>query len=188
MPTPIGHAMGGVAAGFLMAAVTGFRLRTHEVSSLPTGAPKPVSSIGGFGLFAVVGMLADIDLLFGAHRGATHSVGAILVVWIAAASFVKHRRIWTGCVVSAAYASHVILDWLGSDPSPPFGVMALWPLSREFYLSEVQVFLRVCREYCVVECWNHNVAAIRRELFVLMPVVCGSILVARIRRILIREA
>ena len=29
-----------------------------------------------------------------------------------------------------AYATHTLLDWLGTDASPPIGIMALWPFSR----------------------------------------------------------
>ena len=188
MPTPIGHAVGGVAAGCLVAAVTGYCRRYSARGNLSTDKLEGFSSFQEFWALALVGMLADIDLVFGAHRGATHSVGAILVVGVAATLFVKQQKIRVGFVVAAAYASHVIFDWLGSDPGPPFGVMALWPLTHEFYLSDVQVFFRVCREYWLVECWRHNVAAIGRELLILTPVVIIAVWLVGIKRVIERDS
>ena len=46
-----------------------------------------------------------------------------------------------------AFASHVLLDWLGSDASPPIGIMALWPFSSAYYESELHVFMAISRRY-----------------------------------------
>ena len=66
MPTPIGHALGGIAAGVIIVGVSkdsGIRLG---------GRRLPV-----FLLFAVLGVLADVDfLIFTPHRYVTHSLGA----------------------------------------------------------------------------------------------------------------
>jgi hypothetical protein len=72
----------------------------------------------------------------------------------------------------AAYASHVLLDWLGSDSSPPIGVMALWPFSRAYYESDLHVFLAISRRY--YQGWRfvtQNVLAVSLELMILVPAI-----------------
>ena len=77
-------------------------------------------------------------------------------------------RLALACV--AAYASHVLLDWLGSDSSPPIGVMALWPFSRAYYESDLHVFMAISRRY--YQGWRfvtQNVLAVSLELLILVP-------------------
>ena len=71
--------------------------------------------------------------------------------------------------LGAAYGSHVLLDWLGSDSVAPLGVMALWPFSFDYYLSDQQWFLSVCRAYTVASCWRHNLVGALREVLMLGP-------------------
>src|SRR4051794_2129973 len=114
MPSPVGHMLGGVAAGWLVAGTPRGRLWTEHWWR--EAAP-----------FAALGALPDLDLLFHAHRGPTHSLGAAAAVGIVAAlasarTVVPNRWLLAlACV--AAYASHVLLDWLGTDTSAPIGVM-----------------------------------------------------------------
>ena len=77
---------------------------------------------------------------------------------------------------AAAYGSHVALDWLGSDAVAPIGIMALWPLSSEYFLSDRHWFMSVCREYWLAECWWHNSGGLIRELMMLGPVALGVVL------------
>ena len=35
--------------------------------------------------------------------------------------------------IAAAYATHTLLDWLGTDSAAPFGIMALWPVTDDYY-------------------------------------------------------
>jgi membrane-bound metal-dependent hydrolase YbcI (DUF457 family) len=41
---------------------------------------------------------------------------------------------------AAAHASHLLLDWLGADPSWPFGIQALWPFSHGWFISGWNLF------------------------------------------------
>ena len=125
--------------------------------------------------FALLGMLADIDFLFGAHSAYTHSVGAILVVAVTASFGRKRWRTPVTLAVAAAYGSHVLLDWLGSDAVAPIGVMALWPLSTEFFLSDREWFMSVCREYWLMRCWWHNAWGVTREILILGPLAAGVV-------------
>ena len=74
--------------------------------------------------------------------------------------------------VAAAWASHVLLDWLGSDTSPPIGIMALWPFSDGFYQSSLFLFDAISRRYWLPQefIW-HNLRAAVGELVILAPLV-----------------
>jgi membrane-bound metal-dependent hydrolase YbcI (DUF457 family) len=169
MPSPLAHALAGFAAGSLVAGPPRDRNRQNVRRSAA--------------LFAALGVLPDIDLLFGAHSGPTHSVGAAAivggVVMIAAArskSTDRPFRITLACC--AAYLSHILLDWLGTDASPPIGIMALWPFTHAYYESQLHVFMAVSRRY--YQGWPfvvHNVRAVLRELLILVPLVATVFIV-----------
>jgi inner membrane protein len=156
MPSPIGHALAGLAAGWAVGP------RRAEVW-------QPA-------LFAAAGMAADVDLLFGAHSGPTHGLGAAVIVGIvtiAAASALGwrvHLALHLGVAVMAAYATHTLLDWLGSDSSPPIGIMALWPFSRDYYESSVHLFGAISRRYWLPHFWSHNLRALAWEIAILVPI------------------
>jgi inner membrane protein len=122
-------------------------------------------------------MLPDVDLLFGAHSGPTHGVGAVgavvLVVWAVATrrgGGGNPGRMALAC--GAAYGSHILFDWLGTDTSAPIGIMALWPLTREYFDSGIHVFMAVSRRYWQPDIfWRQNLLALVRELLILVPLL-----------------
>ena len=173
MPSPVGHALAGVAAGYLAG---GAAVGARESASNRWLTARKLLSDRRVVLFGLLGVLADIDFLFGVHSMYTHSVGAIMVVALCGALIRSQKRPHVAIAVAAAYGSHVLLDWLGSDAVAPIGIMALWPLSPEFFLSERNWFMSVCREYWLVECWWHNVFGLIREFLVLGPVALGAVL------------
>jgi|SRR6266545_4673927 len=124
-------------------------------------------------LFAAAGVAPDLDLIVGAHSGPTHSLGAAAIAGVVA--WVWLRGIgWRGggitaCAIALAYASHTLLDWLGADSSPPIGIMALWPFSRDYYESQVHVFMAISRRYWLPEFWASNARALAGELAILLP-------------------
>ncbi len=71
------------------------------------------SIVGAFGA------APDLDLLFHDHRGPAHSLGAAILVALAMSLLTRNLR-W-GLAAGLAWTSHVILDWLGNDSSPPIG-------------------------------------------------------------------
>jgi membrane-bound metal-dependent hydrolase YbcI (DUF457 family) len=119
-------------------------------------------------------MAADLDLLVGAHRGASHSLGATVVIGLSAWAALRHRGSagWLAAAFAAAYGSHVVLDWLGSDSSPPLGLLALWPLSDVFYQAPWPVFAAISRRIHQPHLfWIPNLRALALELLVLVPAV-----------------
>ena len=136
MPSPIAHALAGVAAGWLADPSPGRDTRGTIQRAIA---------------FSALGMAPDLDLLYGAHSGPTHGLGAAVIVGFAAWLFL-HALGWgrsgtTAGACALAYASHTLLDWLGTDSSPPIGIMALWPIGREYYESHLHVFMAISRRY-----------------------------------------
>ncbi|HEU4934992.1 MAG TPA: metal-dependent hydrolase [Vicinamibacterales bacterium] len=150
MPSPIGHAIAGVIAGSLV--------------SLPRQ-----DTARRIATYAAAGMAADLDLLVGAHSGPSHGIGAALIVGIVTWLVARPRDAVLACAIALAYASHTLLDWLGSDSSPPIGIMALWPFSHEYFESPWHVFMAISRRYWLPEFWTVNLLALGRELLILVP-------------------
>ena len=117
-------------------------------------------------------MAPDLDLLIGRHRSESHSLGAaILVASMAAAvrwpTSVPRWRIWLA--VAMAWSSHLLLDSLGGDTSPPGGVMAWWPVSSEFVKSPVELFMPISRRWQRPGLLEHTLTAVALELAWLVP-------------------
>ena len=70
MPSPVGHALAGVAAGWMVQGTPPFRARTIWIREAA--------------LFGSLAVLPDADLLVGAHSGPTHGVGAAILVGLVA--------------------------------------------------------------------------------------------------------
>ena len=186
MPTPIGHALAGVAVAWSAEIVsdklanprTGSTVST--VSTVSTGAPfRHWSSATLTAVCAVLAVLPDADLLYPPiHRTVTHSVGAIILVTIIAAAvtgWVTRRVHWrVALICGAAYGSHVLLDWLGYDRNPPLGIQALWPFSHQWFISGWDLFRQTERRQ--VLSWaavRTNVEAIAQEVAILGPLAIG---------------
>jgi inner membrane protein len=175
MPSPVGHLIGGVAAGWLVQGSSG-------VGQGADTAWKREAVI-----FGALGALPDVDLLFGMHSGPTHSLGAALLVGVTSYLLGVRMRAATplrfALACFSAYASHILLDWLARDTTAPIGIMALWPFTHEYYESSLHLFMAVSRRY--YQGWafvRHNLLAFLRELLILMPVLTAAILIRRRRR------
>lgn len=166
MPSPVGHALGGLAAGCFVS-------RRLDPRILVT--------------FAVVGTLPDFDFLLPIqHRGPSHSVTAAAGAFVVALLLLEfvwptRHRFRLAVAVGAAYLSHIVLDWLGEDTWSPNGIMALWPFSQTFYISGLDVFNSVNRRYWVAGFWRDNTIAVIREIVVLGPIAALAWVVSRRR-------
>jgi inner membrane protein len=190
MPSPLGHALGGIAAGWLIAGRPPFR--TGGVPALAGGAdvtaglrariarvlrhPTWLESAAWFG---ALGVLADVDFLAGRHSHHTHSIGAVVVVLLAVLALVGLHGWRAAFASAAAYSTHLLFDWMGNDTSAPIGILALWPFSDQFFQSRLFLFEAISRRYWLPGFWAHNLRAIAWELVLLVPLV---VLVARLRR------
>ena len=161
MPSPVGHALGGLIAGWLVGGISRSAAPRSRAISRP-----PWREVA---LFAGLAVAPDLDLLVGAHSTYSHSVGAVIAVGLTALAVTRGKRPLLALACAAAWGSHLLLDWLGSDTTPPLGIMALWPFTREFYQSPVGVFSAISRRYWLPDFYTYNTIAVLRELVILGP-------------------
>ena len=181
MPSPIGHALAGIAAAWSADLVPGDR----AWRTAPAGSTWFQRAGGGLTLgCAALGAAPDLDLAFVAHRTVTHSLSAAVFVGlfaavVAAATRRPIARIALMC--AAAYGSHLLLDWLGADYYPPRGIQLLWPVNHEWYISGLDVFRQTARLRVFTRGpMMTNVRAVAQELAIMLPVL-GGLWLARSR-------
>jgi hypothetical protein len=155
MPTPIGHALGGVIVGLILP-----ERRASRASATAWGGP--------LAFCAAAACLPDLDFLWGRHNMETHSIGFAVAVGLLVLAW--KRDGWLALGAMLAVATHVLFDWLGSDDSPPLGVMALWPVSSAFYFADAFVFEAISRRYWLPGFVTHNLLAVGREIAILGPI------------------
>lgn len=188
MPSPVGHALGGLIVGL---ALGGWHLRPSQRRPSPPGTSVPAGKLRptlrcparDLTICALVACLPDLDFLWGRHNMETHSLSFAALVGVAV--FAWSRRgtepgapgtsAWRssarlGLACTLAVASHVLFDWLGSDDTPPLGVMALWPFTNDFYFADAFVFEAISRRYWLPGFVQHNGLAVLREIAILAPV------------------
>ncbi len=174
MPASVGHALGGVAAAWMVDLVPGdrgWRWAPATARWLPRiGGAATVSC-------AVLGALPDADLLLGAHRTFSHSLAAVAVVGVVSAIVaVRVRRpvLRVALMCAAAYGSHLLLDWLAVDDVAPRGIQALWPFSHTWFISGWDIFGPTQRrDFLSLAALVTNVRAVCLETGLLVPVLLG---------------
>jgi inner membrane protein len=173
--TPFGHSLAGCA-----------------VYNFAVGA-KDRNRLNLIFLCIFMATAADLDFLPGIligrpalyHHGITHSLGFTLMASLVVAGIYRFRgasfsAIFNLCFFS--YLSHLVIDFFGhSNPyrHPP-GIPLFWPITKENFVSPVQLFLGVHHEgspsASTLE-WiksmidPYNVAAIALEMVLIMPFI-----------------
>src|SRR5690349_11841262 len=87
MPTPLGHALGGSAAGLRVLPAEARR----GVARAGIGAALP--SLRLRGLTALAAALPDVDFLWGRHNMETHSLGAAVLAGAVAWLWARGRTV-----------------------------------------------------------------------------------------------
>ena len=175
MPSPIGHALAGAAIAFSSAPALGLR-NTENATDAHRLRILTLTC-------AALAALPDIDLAAPyTHRTITHSLLATAAVTIIAAVVtgqVTPRAAWrTTLICAAAYASHLLLDWLAVDDTPPRGLQILWPFRDRWFISGWDLFRGTARRnlFSMVS-MRANVLAILQEIAILGPVAAIAWLV-----------
>lgn len=185
MPTPIGHALGGLIVGLVLrppsppaTSVPPADLRPSQQPPSPAGTSVPAGNVpagngrgrdvSDLNVCAIVACLPDLDFLWGRHNMETHSLGFAVLAGAVVFACRQSPRLAIACAL--AVASHVLFDWLGSDDFPPLGVMALWPITSQFYFADAFVFDAISRRYWLDGFVLHNVVAVVREAAILGPI------------------
>ena len=175
MPSPFGHSLAGLAVAWAADLLPGERARRTAPAS---ASWYRRAGNGVTAACAVLAMAPDLDLAFTRHRTYTHSVGAVIIVGFFAALIATKARTRIALMCAAAYASHLLLDWVGVDLYPPFGLQVLWPFDSGWYISGLDLFRQTRREqlftWLVIE---ENLLAIAQEVAILLPIAVALWLV-----------
>jgi membrane-bound metal-dependent hydrolase YbcI (DUF457 family) len=182
MPSTIGHAIAGAAVAWTADAI-GARPTpgrdSHRSPSAPVARSAPTAAMA-FTCMAIAAA-PDLDLLFQTHRTMTHSFGATIVVALLAAAIAANARlpvVRVALVCAAAHASHIVLDWLAVDTTPPYGIQALWPASHEWFISGIGAFRGTAREHFFSrDSIRENALAVAQEIAILAPMAWAAWLV-----------
>jgi inner membrane protein len=183
VPSPIGHVLAGAAVAY--------------AGDLIDHRRSPIGLVAACALLAVA---ADLDLLQpGHHRSFTHSLTAVAFVFIVAAAVtgevtrlratrdggqvVRHHlgRWRIALVCACAYATHLLLDWLGADRLPPYGLQVFWPFDTRFFVSGLNVFAETERRHpfsgaTIVQ----NLWAAAQEVAIMAP-IAGALWLIRVK-------
>lgn len=168
MPTPVGHSLFGLA-----------------VYMIKKGEPLDAKDIGGVAIYASLSNLPDIDLapitIYGFkavsmfHQQYTHNLGfaviSSLFVACIATCFFRKRFVSVFPLFFFLVYSHILLDCMGHDTNPPYGVQLFWPLSDDNFLSPISLFIGVAKASPgeLFSLWNF--VAVLIELVVFLPVI-----------------
>ena len=166
MPSPLGHAIAGLAVHVVASR------RRQELFDWP----RVTLTVGA-------ALCPDLDLLLrwvdgrNHHGGAMHGAGfAVLVAGLVAAwAFARGwpRPAPLGLAAGFAWSSHILLDYLNVDTHPPIGILALWPFSGAYYKFPWPIFLDIGRtlEWSTV---LHNALAAAWEAALLVPLLAWA--------------
>lgn len=174
MATPIGHALAGYAVyGVARGKEDRDRLGVLLVCVAMAIAPD---------LDFVPGLLLGKPALF--HQGISHSIGFALAGSFVAAAVYRLIRgkgfVGVFLLGFLSYMSHLVIDYFGPDTRMPYGIPLLWPISGEYFISPVQIFLGTQHAEstsATTGVWIrgmlhlHNVSAIAWEIVLIAPLV-----------------
>lgn len=166
MPSPIGHALAGLAVAWGADLLPG----------QPISGPRLTLTC------TALAALPDADLLLPiAHRTATHSLTAVAAVGlliIVATGVTGKVTTKIAVVCMAALASHLLLDWMALDWTKERGIQLLWPFSHRWFISGWDIFRGTERRHLFsVATLRTNLAAVSQEIAILAPVALAAWLV-----------
>jgi membrane-bound metal-dependent hydrolase YbcI (DUF457 family) len=132
MPTPIGHALAGLAIAWSVEAIKREPLQFGRRSTLAMTC-------------AGLAICPDLDWLYPpAHRTMTHSIAATVATGAVIFALARRERSAQTLTITIAgtlaYGSHLLLDWFGGDTKLPAGIQLLWPFSDAWFISPVPIF------------------------------------------------
>jgi membrane-bound metal-dependent hydrolase YbcI (DUF457 family) len=172
MPSPVGHAIVGATIAWLAKPDASTTDRSRETERL--NALKATTAAAAF-----LAAAPDLDLIFPwTHRTASHSITAVAIVCLLTILATRvtgqvtgwsARRIVLMCTV--AYASHLALDWMAVDDTPPRGIQMLWPFSHAWFISNWDLFRGTARlGVFTAAAMRQNILAVVQETLMLGPI------------------
>jgi inner membrane protein len=136
MATPIGHAL----AGYMV-----YEAFTPD---------RETNQFKVMFFCMLMAMAADLDFVPGIvlgrpnlyHQGISHSVifGVIASIIVAGVIPLQGNRFSTVFKLGAlSYLSHLLIDVFAPDGRPPYGLPLFWPITSQYFISHVSLFLGV---------------------------------------------
>ena len=183
MPSPLGHAL----AGYIIRIGASSPGHAHQWKALL--------------LYGVAASAPDLDLLPGIlvgdpnkyHHGISHSIGLAVVFAILAAASVAIARRGNArrafVIAGGLYLSHLGLDLLNADTTPPFGEPLFWPLTNRYFIAPFAILPDITRtSSSVVGFFTslvslHNLWTMTAEALVLTPLALLTALWRRRRNV-----
>jgi membrane-bound metal-dependent hydrolase YbcI (DUF457 family) len=155
-----------------------------DIAGRRRSSPRFVALCAGLAALPDADLLIPGALMPAAHRTFTHSVTAACVIFIVAAAvtgqvtrlragrFGVQARWRTATICGLAYATHLLLDWLGADNFAPYGIQMFWPWSDRWFISNLDVFRQTARRaFFTAPIIRQNAIAVAQELAILVPIV-----------------
>ena len=174
VPSPVGHALAGAAIAWVAQSIQRAPRDTRCETTLVIAC-------------ASLAVAPDLDFVYPpVHRMMSHSVAAVVAVAATAALIARRtdpaRASRVALVCALAYASHLLLDWLGRDTKLPAGLQILWPFSDAWYISPWGVFHSTYLDgFFRPRTLMSNATTVMRECLLLTPVAFMAWLVSRLR-------
>jgi inner membrane protein len=180
MPSPLGHSL----MGYIICRATVRRIVvTHHWKLIA--------------LCVFAANAPDLDFLPGLlvgdlgryHHGPSHSIVFAVFFGILAGALFS-RRIYAFGMGFSLYLSHVLLDYLVRDPSPPLGVPLFWPFNHEYYIASFAFYppinypASLGESIVPVVFTFHNLLTLLSEVLFLLPIL---ILVSWYKRLTVRS-
>ena len=110
------------------------------------------------------------------HHFYTHTPGwcALVAVGVwGAMRFFRGARAPAFGWILALLLSHLVADYMTEDTRPPIGIMALWPLNDQFYISPVTIFRHWKKsQFAELLQWHNFVSASGEALWTVPVVSC----------------
>lgn len=176
MPSPVGHTLGAYAAMLALEPNLVKDRRTHGIA---------------VGTAFVFGTMADADFLVAYvasspvlhHHYFSHSIpftivlGLLLYLVLKLLRFKRPGRI--AFLLSAAYGTHLLLDYFADDGSFPYGIPLLWPFTDRHFMAPVAIFYSIHRGEWKDLFSLHNLMGALIEFVVTGPLALLAFLRAR---------
>lgn len=171
MATPAGHYLLGLAVATLASPDERARRRAPWWALLACVPDLDV----------LPGLLLGDTALF--HRGGSHSLAAAGLAAVAATALVALSGraavpFWFPVTIFAVYASHLALDTVTADTSPPVGIPLLWPATAEPFQAP-WILLPKVQHGAEPMVSLHNALLVARETLIFGPLVVLSLAARR---------